>query len=1331
MERLARLILYLPLCVYASSALEGGRSAPSCDCDDLSSPTEIRFVDSKPPNFKSDISFGTSACEAALVNIVAENNDLVTTLNFQAAIDCGGFIEETLAAGSGNAFETLYEFPPISIKYTTDQDAQGKALIEAKCQCPLITIPDSVKYCQATAIVNADPSTFDFHRYPDCSDSTSIINIPFLNSDGSIKCPKIVLVDDFNDQYVVSYTEIDGTEVEFNCPRVGQWSNWAEWSSCIGICGNGERTRSRSCNGGDVSTGECTLIAGEVAVSDKSTVHTEVCDTTFVCGNCPEGTILLDGRCACVDPTNNKAQWFLIDMGYSASFSPVNFDLFGATSKKVLVRLLGELGSEDSPNVINFSAATKDRSLTTNFFPSNIKPKKFFWTNDKKKLVLVFDEGLILLDSLQYPFNPNEGVAAEISSMSFDVNFIKVTAVFSDGSEQKSQEITSDDWCTPTALSVGSLADNSVVTLTSNCDDKIGFCKLDTVCPASVDNDLCLCNHDKNPTCKLSSDYFYVTRDFDSCSTCTERSCQRRLYGCFPDNESDEPIMQYTYETCNSDKLYCHTICTEDQVFTEWIEDDAEKIENCEQKCGEQFYTRHRDLRPNAENLLCSIPLDIKLEEQILCNTRCCGHKSEVTSISAPFRRGAFCYRTEYITESCDNADQTYKTVDIKIPCSDPGLQICSAEHVKSCIDITTHQVKHIEGCQGILFEKKLACDTSCTYGRQTYYYTCGGEEIVASQYTTDEVDVCNPDSTGCMLVRTVSDDASTCEEYGITSCAPVPNAVCTNTVFDKDEGIFKGLTVTEHCIVTLGDHGIPCNTYEEHGSCTLPLCEMNGGPKVDCCENMECGYSSGEDCNQIVQSCYDSFGGEISKLTSNCCSNLDMCTNAQLFECPPCNPNYPECAMEQSIICNLQEENPCEIRRDHCTCDNFDCSLTGFDLDTIRMDTLEETGLILPHETYGDKLVIFVGHEGTAQKCTSVFDRAAAEVKVHYKYNDMIEFCGATLMNNVFRAEIYIDSQKVMGTEFFSSRVHFASVQCSLPPPKDLEATPLSMIPRLNPIKFTDVIPGATEVSFELARDPLFMDIITNADTTSNMLFIESMVYARVNSPTAVTIESCEVTDLKDPGRKRYIIKNRCILPDMKTVFGMKFTKVASNGNTELEWQNFFFRDNLEDRQQLQYKCFVTHCRGTPCQPTSEECEAIQRGNRRRRSALLEIPEGVDIDASAIEFWVEAFRYMETLNRAKLTINKTHHTEKVILVLDWVNNILFTLTFATLIAFLLLFYKRNVDEETKTIRIFEKTFYYGARRRSRDENSNKSSQLPVQIKKIDSGLPSPAFRDF
>ena len=107
---------------------------------------------------------------------------------------------------------------------------------------------------------------------------------------------------------------------------------------------------------------------------------------------------------------------------------------------------MGELGAEDSPNVINFSAVTKDRSQTINFFPSSIQPKKFFWTNDNKKLVLVLDEGLIILDSLQYPFNPNEGVAAEISSMSFDVNFIEVTAVFSDGSEIKSQGKSTTDF---------------------------------------------------------------------------------------------------------------------------------------------------------------------------------------------------------------------------------------------------------------------------------------------------------------------------------------------------------------------------------------------------------------------------------------------------------------------------------------------------------------------------------------------------------------------------------------------------------------------------------------------------------------------------------------------------------------------------------------------------------------------------------------------------------------------------------------------------------------------------------------------------------------------
>ena len=62
----------------------------------------------------------------------------------------------------------------------------------------------------------------------------------------------------------------------------------------------------------------------------------------------------------------------------------------------------------------------------------------------------------------------------------------------------------------------------------------------------------------------------------------------------------------------------------------------------------------------------------------------------------------------------------------------------------------------------------------------------------------------------------------------------------------------------------------------------------------------------------------------------------------------------------------------------------------------------------------------------------------------------------------------------------------------------------------------------------------------------------------------------------------------------------------------------------------------------------------------------------------------------METLNRAKLTIEKTYHTEKVILVLDWVNNILFTLTFATLIAFVLLFYKRYFSTKTVfQLRIF------------------------------------------
>lgn len=339
--------------------------------------------------------------------------------------------------------------------------------------------------------------------------------------------------------------------------------------------------------------------------------------------------------------------------------------------------------------------------------------------------------------------------------------------------------------------------------VSSNCDDLLAFCKLDHVCPASVDNDLCLCNHDKSPTCQLSSGLFYVMNNYDSCSTCTETSCQRKLYGCF-DDEGYNVLQNFKYETCNSDKLYCKTTCHEDQIYTEWVDDEAEKVENCNQKCGEQYYTRRRELRSNAENLLCSIPATIKLEEQIPCNTRCCGHKSEVTSISAPFQRGEFCYKTESITETCDDKPPTFSKTDIKVPCSDPGLQVCSDEHVKSCIDSATHQVKHIDGCQGILFEKKLACELSCTYGRQTYFYTCSGEEIVAARYTTDDVGVCNSDSVGCPNVGLIGDDDEACEDFGSVSCVPIPDALCTSTAYNEEDGEFQGMSVDEHCTITV-----------------------------------------------------------------------------------------------------------------------------------------------------------------------------------------------------------------------------------------------------------------------------------------------------------------------------------------------------------------------------------------------------------------------------------------------------------------------------------------------------------------------------------------------
>lgn len=109
----------------------------------------------------------------------------------------------------------------------------------------------------------------------------------------------------------------------------------------------------------------------------------------------------------------------------------------------MLVYLKNDLGDENSPNVINFAANTKDRSSSVDFFPSNIQPQRFFWSYGDpsyvRKLFLVLDEGVVVLDSLPYPFNPKEAIAAEILGMSFDVNFVEVTAIFSDGSSHKSQ----------------------------------------------------------------------------------------------------------------------------------------------------------------------------------------------------------------------------------------------------------------------------------------------------------------------------------------------------------------------------------------------------------------------------------------------------------------------------------------------------------------------------------------------------------------------------------------------------------------------------------------------------------------------------------------------------------------------------------------------------------------------------------------------------------------------------------------------------------------------------------------------------------------------------
>lgn len=102
---------------------------------------------SKPPNFAFDIRFGTTSCDASLLSIAIENDDVVASVDFNAAYDCG-WLDETLVAGSAGSFSTIYEFPKIPVEYMPVGGGTAKMFIGASCSCPVKTIPDSVKYCQ-------------------------------------------------------------------------------------------------------------------------------------------------------------------------------------------------------------------------------------------------------------------------------------------------------------------------------------------------------------------------------------------------------------------------------------------------------------------------------------------------------------------------------------------------------------------------------------------------------------------------------------------------------------------------------------------------------------------------------------------------------------------------------------------------------------------------------------------------------------------------------------------------------------------------------------------------------------------------------------------------------------------------------------------------------------------------------------------------------------------------------------------------------------------------------------------------------------------------------
>ena len=128
-------------------------------------------------------------------------------------------------------------------------------------------------------------------------------------------------------------------------------------------------------------------------------------------------------------------------------------------------------------------------------------------------------------------------------------------------------------------------------------------------------------------------------------------------------------------------------------------------------------------------------------------------------------------------------------------------------------------------------------------------------------------------------------------------------------------------------------------------------------------------------------------------------------------------------------------------------------------------------------------------------------------------------------------------------------------------------------------------------------------------------------------------------------------MIENGCPTTTMETIFDMKYfgnRQAAGNKEIKLSWQNFYFRKIASARQRVSYSCLVKPCFDTDCD------SVCPKSNRKRRSVDAENSirkvesKRFNISDSKFDFWIDVYKTVEELERAREIVAQWEHQRSV-----------------------------------------------------------------------------------